>query len=292
MAASQPYGATLSHMANPPAKTRINPADFVSEVDHLRVERSDSGLVTVTFDYPERRNAMSDPMTAAWVRLCRAIQVDEGVRAVVVTGEGKAFSSGGDLGWLGSAPDASVDSLRVRMMDFYRRWLSMREVPVPVIAAINGPAIGAGACIALMADIRIAGDRAKFGVPFLQLGLHPGMATTHLLPEVVGIAAARDLLYTGRVIDADQMLGLGLVSEVVDHDELAVHARELGERVASNAPIATRLLKSALRDGAMSTLERAVQWEAIAQPVTMATTDLHEGLAAVREKRAPRFTGR
>jgi enoyl-CoA hydratase len=143
-----------------------------------------------------------------------------------------------------------------------------------------------------MADIRIAGDRAKFGVPFLQLGLHPGMATTHLLPEVVGIAAARDLLYTGRVIDADQMLGLGLVSEVVDHDELAVHARELGERVASNAPIATRLLKSALRDGAMSTLERAVQWEAIAQPVTMATTDLHEGLAAVREKRAPRFTGR
>ena len=278
-------------MANTPAKTRMNPADFVPEADHLRVERSKTGLVVVTLDYSERRNAMSDPMTAAWVRLCSAIQADDTVRAVVVTGQGKAFCSGGDLAWLGSDPDASVDVLRTQMMAFYRSWLSMRDVSVPVIAAINGPAIGAGACIALMADIRIAGERAKFGVPFLQLGLHPGMATTYLLPEVVGVAAARDLLYTGRVVDAQRMMALGLVSEVIDDEQLGARARELGERVASNAPIATRLLKSALRDGGMSTLEAAVRWEAIAQPVTMATSDLHEGLAAAREKRAPTFTG-
>ena len=291
-AASQPYGATLARMANPPVKTRMNPADFVPDVDHLRVERSETGLVVVTLDYPERRNAMSDPMTAAWVRLCSAIQADDTVRAVVVTGADKAFCSGGDLAWLGSDPDASVDLLRTRMLDFYRSWLAMREVSVPVIAAINGAAIGAGACIALMADIRIASDRAKFGVPFLQLGLHPGMATTYLLPEVVGVAAARDLLYTGRVIDAPRMMNLGLVSEVIEHEQLGARARELGERVASNAPIAARLLKSALRDGPMPTLDAAVQWEGIAQPVTMATSDLHEGLAAAREKRAPSFTGR
>ncbi|NQU37350.1 MAG: enoyl-CoA hydratase/isomerase family protein [Actinobacteria bacterium] len=278
-------------MANTPRKTRLNSVEFASNIDHLKIERFETGLVVVTLDYPDRRNAMSDPMTAAWVRLCSAIQTDDTVRAVVVTGEGKAFCSGGDLGWLGSEPDASVDALRTRMMGFYRAWLSMREVPVPVIAAINGPAVGAGACIALMADIRIAGGRAKFGVPFLQLCLHPGMATTYLLPEVVGVAAARDLLYTGRVIDAQRMLALGLVSEVVDDEQLGARARELGERVASNAPVATRLLKSAFRDGAMPTMDAAVQWEALAQPVTMATTDLQEGLVAAREKRAPHFTG-
>ncbi len=278
-------------MANPPPKTRMNPADFVPEDDHLRVEKDNSGLVIVTLDYPERRNAMSDPMTAAWVRLCAALQSDDTVKAVVVTGEGKAFCSGGDLGWLGSDPDASVDTLRSRMKIFYQSWLAMREVPVPVIASINGPAIGAGACIALMADIRIAGQWAKFGVPFLQLGLHPGMATTYLLPEVVGVAAARDLLYTGRVIDAERMLALGLVSEVCDQDQLGNRARELGQQIAANAPIATRLLKSALRDGGMSTLDAAVQWEAVAQPVTMATSDLHEGLRAAREKRPPHFAG-
>lgn len=270
----------------------VKPQDFDAEVDHLRVERADDGLVVVTLDYPERRNAMSAPMTAAWGRLAAAIKADQTVRSVVVTGAGTAFCSGGDTGWIGGDPDATVDELRTKMMAFYRTWLSMRDVPVPVIAAINGPAVGAGACIALAADVRIGSENAKFTVPFLKLGMHPGMATTYLLPEVVGVAAARDLLFTGRVVGAKRMLELGLISELLPADSFGESARELGRSVAANAPIATRLTKSALLRGGMSSLEECIEWEAVAQPVTLATADLHEGLAAAREKRPANFAGK
>lgn len=177
------------------------------------------------------------------------------------------------------------------MMAFYESWLSVREVPVPVIAALNGPAVGAGACIALAADLRVAGARASFSVPFLRLGMHPGMATTYLLPEVVGVSAARELLFTGRRVSSAEMQSLGLVSQVFADDELAARARDLAEQIAANAPIATRLTKAALANGGPSSLAECIQWEAVAQPVTLATADLQEGLAAAREKRTPRFLG-
>ena len=275
-----------------PPENAVNPVDFDPTTDHLGVERTDSGLVVVTLNYPERRNAMSGPMTAAWGRLAAALKLDSSVRAVVVTGAGTAFCSGGDTGWIGGDPDATVDELRTKMMAFYKTWLSMREVPVPVIAAINGAAVGAGACIALAADIRIGSENAKFTVPFLKLGIHPGMATTYLLPEVVGVAAARDLLFTGRVVGAQRMLELGLITELFPADGFVDAARELGESVAGNAPIAARLTKAALLRGGMDSIEECIQWEAVAQPVTMATADLHEGLAAAAQKRSPRFAGR
>lgn len=274
------------------ANTSVNPAEYQPEVDHLGVRRTESGLVVITLDYPDRRNAMSAPMTAAWGKLARQIADDPTVRAVVVTGAGSAFSSGGDTGWIGGDPNATVDELRTKMMPFYRTWLSMRDVPVPVIAAINGAAVGAGACIALAADVRIASEHAKFTVPFLKLGLHPGMATTYLLPEVVGVAAARDLLFTGRVIGAQEMLRLGVVSQVLPADGFADAAVALGEQVAANAPIAARLTKVGLLRGGAASLDAAVEWEALAQPITMATADLQEGIAASQQKRAPSFTGR
>lgn len=279
-------------MTPTPRETAVSAADFSVESDHLSVVRTDSGLLLVTLDYQERRNAMSAPMTAAWGRLAAAIKADPSVRAVVVTGAGSAFTSGGDTGWIGGDPDATVDELRTKMMAFYSTWLSMRDVPVPVIAAINGPAVGAGACIALAADIRVGSEKAKFTVPFLKLGIHPGMATTYLLPEVVGVAAARDLLFTGRVIGAQRMYELGLISELLPEEGFVDAAVALGESVAATAPIATRLTKAALLRGGMNSIEECVQWEAVAQPVTMATTDLQEGLAAAREKRPANFQGR
>ncbi len=275
-----------------PQVNAVTAKDFNADRDHLRVQRMASGLVVVTLDYPDRRNAMSAPMTAAWGRLAEAIKGDPTVRSVVVTGAGSAFCSGGDTGWIGGDPDATVDELRTRMIAFYRTWLSMRDVPVPVIAAINGAAVGAGACIALAADIRIGSENAKFAVPFLKLGMHPGMATTYLLPEVVGVAAARDLLFTGRVVDARRMLELGIVSDVLPADRFVEAAIELGEAVAGTAPVATKLTKAALLRGGMGSLDECIQWEAIAQPMTLATTDLQEGLAAAREKRPPKFQGR
>jgi len=261
------------------------------ELAHLRLERPSEGVALLVLDNPDQRNAMSTDMTASWVAAIDELVADSSVRAVVVTGEGRAFCSGGDTGWLASEPDASVDRLRSRMLPFYRAWLSVRRLEVPTIAAINGAAIGAGLCLPLAFDIRYAARGAKMGVPFLKLGLHPGMAGTYLLPEVVGEAAARDLLLTGRLVDADEALALGLVSRVVAPEALLETALEAAAGIAATAPVASRLTTLALRQRHTS-IEAALQWEALAQPVTMATEDLQEGIRAVREKRAPRFEGR
>lgn len=256
----------------------------------LLVERPAAGVVLLTLDLPDRRNAMTEELTAAWRDAVDALRGDRTVRCVVVTGAGTAFCSGGDLGWLHSG-DASVAELRDKMMPFYRSWLTLRTLDVPSIAAVNGAAIGAGAALALSCDIRYAGSRAKLGVPFAQLGMHAGMATTYTLTEVVGVAAARELLLTGRVVDADEMLRLGLCSAVFPAEQLQEAVLERAVQVAAGAPVASRLHKEALRDGGPTSLERALAWEAVAQPVTMATEDLQEGLRAQAERRPARFTG-
>jgi enoyl-CoA hydratase len=259
---------------------------------HLRVDRRDDGVAVLTLDNPEQRNAMSDAMTASWVTAVDDLAADRDLRAVVVTGAGSAFCSGGNTGWIASEPDATVDHLRTRMVAFYRAWLSIRRLEVPTIAAVNGPAIGAGLCVALACDIRYAARGARLGAPFVKLGMHAGMAATYLLPNVVGEAHARDLLLTGRLVDADEALRLGLVSRVLDADGFLDEVLATAAGVAATAPVASRLTTVALRDGGHADFETALQWEGLAQPVTLATADLQEGIAAAREKRPPRFTGR
>ena len=259
---------------------------------HLRLDRRDDGVAYLTLDNPDQRNAMSDEMTASWVAAVDELADDPTVRAVVVTGAGTAFCSGGNTGWIASEPEASVDYLRTRMIAFYRAWLSIRRLEVPTIAAVNGHAIGAGLCLALACDLRYAADGAKLGVPFVRLGMHAGMAATYLLPNVVGEAHARDLLLTGRTVTAEEALGLGLVSRVLPGEGFLDGVLDIASEVAATAPIASRLTTLALRDGGHTDFETAIQWEALAQPVTLATADLQEGIAAAKQKRAPRFTGR
>ena len=259
---------------------------------HLRIERPADGVVVLTLDNPDMRNAMSQEMTSSWQYAIDNLATDRSVRAVVVTGAGSAFCSGGNTAWLASEPDATVDQVRERMLPFYRAWLSIRRLEVPTIAAVNGPAIGAGLCLALACDIRYAAAGAKMGVPFLKLGMHPGMAGTFLLPNVIGPAAARDLFLTGRVVDADEALRLGLVSRVIEPEAFDEAVLETARGIAANAPIATRLTKIALADGGHADFDSALQWEAMAQPLTLATEDLQEGLRAAGEKRPPRFQGR
>ena len=257
----------------------------------LRLDRRTDGVAVLTLDNPGQRNAMSDAMTASWIAAIDELAQDRDVRAVVVTGEGSAFCSGGNTSWIASEPDAGVDALRERMLPFYRAWLSIRRLEVPTLAAINGPAIGAGLCLALACDIRYAARGARMGVPFVKLGMHAGMAGTYLLPDVVGPAAARDLLLTGRLVDADEALGLGLVSRVLDPDSFQDEVLAVAGEIAATAPIASRLTKVAL-DAGHADFESALQWEALAQPVTLATEDLQEGIAAAQAKRAPQFRGR
>jgi enoyl-CoA hydratase/carnithine racemase len=264
----------------------------MADLTHLRLERPSDGVALLVLDNPDLRNAMSPEMTSSWVAAIDELAADPGVRVVVVTGEGTAFCSGGITSWLAAEPDASVDELRTRMIAFYRAWLSIRRLEVPTIAAINGATIGAGLCMALACDIRYATESAKLGMPFLKLGLHPGMAGTFLLPNAVGAAAARDLLLTGRLVQGEEALRLGLVSRVLPREGFLEEALATAADVAANAPIATKLTKLALAEGGHRDLDSALQWEALAQPITMATEDLQEGIAASQEKRPARFSGR
>jgi enoyl-CoA hydratase len=270
------------------------PAYAVGLTD-LRVSRpsgSAPGVVLVTLDLPERRNMMSAAMTASWGRVMAGLVADPDVRAVVITGEGSAFCSGGDMSWIGAEPEASVAELRSRMLPFYRTWLSVRELEVPTIAAVNGAAIGAGLAVALACDLRYAADDAVLSVPFTSLGMHPGMATTYLLPEVAGLAVAREMLLTGRQVTGVEAAASGLVTRAVPPGELLPAARAAADAVAAAAPVATRLTKRALLGGGHASFEAALEWEALAQPVTLASGDLQEGLRARRERRPPHFTGR
>ena len=258
---------------------------------HLRLERPAPGVARLVLDNPSQRNAMSADMTASWGRAIDALAADPDLRVVVVTGEGSAFCSGGDPRWIAGEPDAPVDRLRTRMIAFYRAWLAIRRLEVPTIAALNGPAVGAGLCLALACDLRYAAAGARLSAPFVRLGMNPGMAATYLFPDVVGAAHARDLLLTGRVVDAEEALRLGLVSRVLAEDTFAAEVEQIAEGIAATAPVASRYTTVALREGGHPDLESAIQWEALAQPITLATEDLQEGIRAAREKRPPQFRG-
>lgn len=184
--------------------------------------------------------------------------------------------------------DVTIDRLRARLLPFYENWLRPRRLSFPVIAAVNGPAVGAGLCLALACDVRVASPEARFSAPFIRMGSHAGMGATYLLPEAVGQARAREMLFTGREVRSDEALGWGLVAAVAP--DVVSHALDLAETIASGGPIAARLTKIGL-DAATAGLEASIRWEALAQPVTLTTDDIHEGIRAFRAGRHPRFTG-
>jgi len=255
------------------------------------VEEVSPWVRLVTLNLPDVRNAMTEQMTETWRQAIAVIGADKAVRAVVLTGAGTSFCSGADLSFLGQGSDDHLtpDELRDKMVPFYDAWLMARRLPVPVVAAVNGPAIGAGLCLALACDLRYGNPQAVFSAPFNSLGTHGGMGVNYLLPEVIGKARAREMLYTSRLVDAEEALHWGLVSDVVD--DVVEHSLKVAGGIAAAAPIATRLTKVGL-EHADEGLEASLRWEALAQPVTMATDDLHEGIQARREHRPPQFKGR
>ena len=219
------------------------------------------------------------------------------VRVLVVTGEGKAFSGGGDLGMLardaGLQRRAESEGMGGPPRDFYKRYLSIHDLPIPTIAAINGHAIGAGFCFALACDIRIAIADAKMGMTFTKLGIHPGMGATYFLPRLIGTARACELLFTGRIIDARR-------GRAARHRRAASSpatrfpppCATLAREIAAAAPIAVRMVKRALYRGVEHSLDDALDLESMQQSATFQTADAREGIAAVLEKREPSFAGR
>ncbi|RAY16997.1 enoyl-CoA hydratase/isomerase family protein [Actinomadura craniellae] len=259
--------------------------------DAVVLSEPGTGIRLVTLNRPAVRNAMTEEMTQAWNRAIDEVAADRETRVLVVTGAGSSFCSGADLSWLdqGSAEDVTIDRLRERMLPFYRSWLRPRALSFPVIAAVNGPTVGAGVCLMLACDLRFAGRNARFSTPFIYRGTHGGMGATWLLPEAIGVTRARDMLYTGREVLPEQALDWGLVTGVAD--DALDHSLAVASRIAEAGPIALRLTKTGLEQSAAG-LEASIQWEALAQPVTMTTADLHEGIAAFRESRMPQFRGR
>lgn len=261
----------------------------------IRISR-DGGVVTLAFNRPETRNSMTPGMGDEIVRAVGEIRTDPSVRVVVLTGTGKAFSSGGNLTML--AQDAGVSSgaeapaMAFSPREFYGRFLSIRDLPMPTIAAINGHAIGAGLCIALACDIRIAAADAKMGMTFTKLGIHPGMGATYTLPRLIGTARACELFFTGRLLDAHEAERLGIVNQAVPREqfEQAVHA--LAQEIASAGPIAVRLVKKSIYRGTRHDLDDMLDYESLNQGLTLTTADAREGISAMMEKRTPKFEGK
>ncbi len=249
------------------------------------------GVRLLTLALPRLRNAMTADLTEAWTDAIEDIKADPEVRAVVLTGEGPVFSAGADLSWLGQleAGEGRPDYLRERMLPFYRAWLAARELSVPVVAAINGPTIGAGIALALSCDLRYAAPTATFRASFIQVGTYGGMAANWLLAEAVGLSRAREMLFTGREVAAQEALQWGMVSGI--SDDVLGTAIKVAEGIAAAAPIAARLTKAGV-NRLPASLDAALQWDALAQPLTMATEDIHEGIRAIQERRAPSFKGR
>ncbi len=258
--------------------------------DPVVLTRPAPGVCLLTLNRPGVRNVMTTELTEAWDAALDDVAADGEVRVLVVTGEGSSFCSGADLSWLdqGSPEDLTIDRLRGRMLPFYRSWLRPRDLSIPTLAAVNGPAIGAGVCLALACDVRFAGPAARFSTPFAHRGTHSGMGATWLLPEAIGVSRARDLLYTGREVGPDIALEWGLVTELAE--DVLARTLTVAAEIAQAGPIALRLTKAGLAQS-FTGLEQALQWEALAQPVTMTTADIHEGILAFRENRLPRFRG-
>ncbi len=251
----------------------------------------DGHIATLTLNAPHRRNAMTEEMTDAFPDAVDQIAKMDDIRAVIVTGSGTAFCAGGDLDFLHTG-ERDVPFLRAKMTSFYPNFLTLLDIDIPTIAAINGPAIGAGLCLALMCDMRVAAAEAPLGMTFVRIGLHPGMMATALLGRAVSHTWAAELLYTGRIVTGAEALEMGLVNRAVPPDRVLPEAHALAELVASNAPLALRYVKQGLRLAFREVADKASAWEGFAQPVTMATADVQEGLRAIREKRSPDFHGR
>lgn len=262
--------------------------------DFIRYEQA-GPVVTLTLNEPERRNPLTG--NSAVPELLQAIERvhdDRGVRVVILTGAGAAFSSGGDIRNMQRQASGEVAGMQIRheyRTGIQRLPLALFNLEVPVIAAINGAAIGAGLDLACMCDIRIASDNAKFAESFVKLGIIPGDGGAWLLPRLIGLARASELSLTGELIDARQALEWGLVSRVVAPGELLPTAHEIARKIAANPPHAVRLTKRLLREGMHTRLDTLLELAAAFQALAHQTDDHREAVAAFLEKRAPVFRG-
>jgi 2-(1,2-epoxy-1,2-dihydrophenyl)acetyl-CoA isomerase len=255
---------------------------------------SDSGLTVITLDRPDVLNAFDDELGREALKALRHASEDEETRCIVITGAGRAFSSGEDLGALADGyEDGEVPDLGAILLDRYNPLIkAIRAAPKPVVAALNGVAAGAGASIALACDLRIASDRAKLVFSFTQVGLVPDSGALWFLSRMVGAARAMEFAMAGSSIDARQALDIGLISRVVAADEFEEGWRAFALELAAGPTVALGLTKRLVHSSAGRSLEEQLSLETDAQMQAGKTQDHLEGVRAFLAKRSPRFEGR
>ena len=258
--------------------------------DPVRYTRDDD-VGILTLDRPDQRNSMTPELLDAFADASARARADTAARCLVVTGSGASFSAGADL--RSALQRAGGDRPpHERSFAMYEPFLSLLDVAVPVIGALNGHAVGGGFGLALVCDLRIGALDAKYGANFVRLGLAPGMAISYLLPRLIGAARASELLLTGRLVDGREAERLGILNRAVPAADVMPAAMALAREIAAAAPHAVRATKRAIRRGLELAARDAARLEAYAQAETLATDDAREGIAALLEKRPPRFTGR
>lgn len=265
--------------------------------DVVLKELSDEGILTLTLNMPELHNPVSDPaIMKALIAEIEAADNDLGIRAVILTGAGRSFSSGGNIHSMKPGGDINRGTAALTRRGYkdgiQKLPLLFEALEVPIIAAVNGAAIGAGCDLACMCDIRIAGDRARFSESFVNLGIVPGDGGAWLLPRIVGFAKATEMTLTGEMINAEEALACGLVSRVVPGDQLLDEAMEIARKIAAKPPHAVRMTKRLLREAHQTSLKNILEASAAFQAICHTTADHDEAVAAFLEKRPPVFTGK
>jgi 2-(1,2-epoxy-1,2-dihydrophenyl)acetyl-CoA isomerase len=256
--------------------------------DSLRIDSTPNGIVTLTLDRPERKNALDIPLFAALRDAFRALGEDPAARVLVLTGAGDAFCSGADIG---TVRTGEAQPVLVVIRQLHEMVLALAQLTKPVIARVNGVAAGAGLSLALACDLIVASDRARFSAIFARRGLSLDCGGSWLLPRLVGLHRAKELALLADMYSAEQALQMGLVNRVVPHAELDAFVADWAERLAAGPPLALSMSKRLLSSGLNSSLVEALENEALAVAVNNATDDMKEAFRAFRDKREPRFRG-
>jgi enoyl-CoA hydratase/carnithine racemase len=254
--------------------------------------RVDGAIATIVLNRPSRKNAFTLEMVDEWAESLERAGSDDAVRVVVLTGAGDAFCSGVDLDAFKGEARGPLQEKQLLTDRVHRVARAMDRLSKPVIAAVNGVAVGAGMDMSLMCDIRIAGRSARFSEGYIRVGLIPGDGGCYYLPRIVGVANALRLMWTGEFVSADQALGMGLVSEVVNDDELLDSVYRLAKTIADRAPIAVETIKRSVYQGLDQSLSSALDSISSHQAVVLSTDDSAEAFAAFRERRDPVFKRR
>jgi enoyl-CoA hydratase/carnithine racemase len=265
----------------------------LSSFSTLTVDAPAAAVLIATLNRPERLNAMTAEMFADFVALQQRVESDPMVRVLVLTGAGRGFCAGLDLDEAAELPRMPASA----MLALQQRWADaiagFRLMTKPVIAAVNGAAAGAGMCLALVADIRVASQSARFNAAFVRIGLSGGdLGSSWLLPRLIGFGRASELLLTGRFVDAEEALRVGMVNAVASADTLLEEALSFADAICANAPFGVALTKQVLQMNVdAASLGAALSLENRNQVLATRSADMSEALAAFREKRQPRFTG-